>query len=183
MFAVLVVVLLNTQTTGCVRSGGLLFWNVCLTTVVLVAVVVTVQVSVTSLGCQDAATWPTLEVAGGALCCQGNTPTNNNKENIKIWQKIRMCFVVLSWRTNSPYRRLRPLAAGRLCFLLPPETDYSRSPRATAVPQCRAPTHTSPSHYDTTTCRSERHMREREREGDRCSVETPGGPTITSPGL
>lgn len=40
-------------------------------TVVLVAVVVTVQVSVTAFGCQDAATRPTLEVAGGALVHSG----------------------------------------------------------------------------------------------------------------
>lgn len=45
---------------------------VCLTAVVFVTVVVTVQVSVTAFGCQDASTRPTLEVAGGALCCHGN---------------------------------------------------------------------------------------------------------------
>lgn len=49
-----------------------------LTAVVLVAVVVTVQVSVAALAGQDAAARPTLEVTGGALCYHGNTTRNQN---------------------------------------------------------------------------------------------------------
>lgn len=65
--AVTVVLLLQLQ-----RSGGL-------TTVVLVAVVVTVQVFVTAFGRQDAATRPALEVAGGALCGNATKTTTTRK--------------------------------------------------------------------------------------------------------
>lgn len=54
-------------------GGTLILKCVFLTAVLFVTVVVTVQVTVTALGCQDASTRPTLEVAGGALCCRGNT--------------------------------------------------------------------------------------------------------------
>lgn len=58
-------------------------------------------------------------------------------------------------KTSGPYHQLRPQAADRWCFLRPLETDYSQSPQATASPRCPTPTHTSPSHYDTATCRAE----------------------------
>lgn len=52
-----------------------------LTTVVLVAVVVAVQVSVTAFGPQDAAARLTLEVAGRALCYHGNKTTSSLSES------------------------------------------------------------------------------------------------------
>lgn len=55
-----------------------------LTTVVLITVVITVQVSVTSFGGQDAATGPTLEVAGRALCRHGNNNNNNKVQNVNL---------------------------------------------------------------------------------------------------
>lgn len=57
--------------------------SVRLTTVVLVAVVVTVQVSVAPFARQDAAARPTLKVAWGALCCHGNAPKTATAMRIK----------------------------------------------------------------------------------------------------
>lgn len=53
-----------------------------LTAVVLVAVVVTVQVSVAAFPRQDAASRATLEVAGGALCYHGNALEATGSGNV-----------------------------------------------------------------------------------------------------
>lgn len=53
-----------------------------LTTLVFVAVVVTVLVSVASFAGQDAAARPTLEVTGGALCYHGNALDATGNRNV-----------------------------------------------------------------------------------------------------
>lgn len=87
-----------------------------LTTVLLVAVVVTVQVSVTAFGRQDTATRSTLEVTGRALC--------HNQEQ---QEKLKTLFFLLLFTVK------RGLGGGEWCLSVP-STPASGSRQVTFPP-------------------------------------------------